>query len=145
MSLLPIFKWLVHAPEFSWVRDTKWGFALVEMVHLLALAGLGGAILLADLGVLGVGLRRRDVGRELSPVFIWSLTAMVISGVLLIAAEPMKCYYHPAFRLKMILLASAVLFAFTVRRWAIDSKLVAVLSLVLWLSVGLAGRAIGFF
>jgi len=145
MSLLPIFQWLVHAPEFAWVRDSKWGFAVVEMVHLLALAALGGAVLLADLGVLGVGLRRRDVGRDLSPLFVWSLTVMVISGALLIAAEPMKCYYHPAFRLKMVLLAIAVLFAFTVRRRAIESKVAAVSSLSLWLSVGLAGRAIGFF
>jgi hypothetical protein len=145
MSLLPIFEWLVHAPEFAWLRDSKWGFAVVEMVHLLALASLGGAVLLADLGVLGVGLRRRDLERQLSPVFLWSLLGMVISGALLIAAEPMKCYYHPAFRLKMVLLAIAVLFAFTIRRRAIGSKLAAVLSLSLWLSVGLAGRAIGFF
>jgi hypothetical protein len=115
MSLLPIFQWLVHAPEFTWVRDSKWGFAVVEMVHLVALAGLRGAVLLADLGVLGVGLRRRDLARQLSPVFAWSLIVMVISGALLIAAEPMKCYYHPAFRLKMVLLAIAVVFAFTVR------------------------------
>ncbi|MGA3204021.1 MAG: DUF6644 family protein [Bryobacteraceae bacterium] len=114
------------------------------MVHLVALAGLGGAVLLADLGVLGVGLRRRDLGRQLFPVFAWSLGAMVISGALLIAAEPMKCYYHPAFRLKMVLLGIAVIFAFTVRRRAIQSKPAAVLSLSLWLSVGLAGRAIGF-
>jgi hypothetical protein len=44
----------------------------------------------------------------------------------------------------MVLLAIAVIFAFTVRRRAVDSKLAAVLSLSLWLSVGLAGRAIGF-
>ena len=117
---------------------------MVEMVHLVALAGLGGVVLLADLGVLGIGLRRRDLARQLSPVFVWSLVGMVISGALLIAAEPMKCYYHPAFRLKMVLLAIAVIFAFTVRRRAVDSKLAAVLSLTLWLSVGLAGRAVGF-
>jgi hypothetical protein len=60
MSLLPIFQWLVHAPEFTWVRDSKWGFAVVEMVHLVAFAGLGGAVLLSDLSVLGVGLQRRQ-------------------------------------------------------------------------------------
>jgi hypothetical protein len=144
MSLLPIFQWLVHAPEFTWVRDSKWGFAVVEMVHLVALAGLGGAVLLSDLSLLGVGLKRRDLARQLSPIFVWSLIGMVISGALLIAAEPMKCFYHPAFRLKMVLLGVAIIFAFTVRRRAVESKLAAVLSLSLWLSVGLAGRAIGF-
>jgi hypothetical protein len=114
------------------------------MVHLIALAGLGGAVLLMDLGVLGVGLRRRNLARQLSPVFVWSLVAMAISGALLVAAEPMKCYYHRAFRLKMVLFAVAVVFAFTIRRKAMESKVAAVLSLALWLSIGLAGRAIGF-
>src|ERR1700689_4932521 len=113
MSLLPVFQWLVHAPMFAWVRDSKWGFVVVEMIHLLALAGLGGVVLLTDLSVFGVGLRR---ARELFPIFVWSLLGMVISGLLLIAAEPMKCYYHPAFRLKMVLFAIAVIFAFAVRR-----------------------------
>lgn len=144
MSLLPVFQWLAHVTALAWVRDSKWGFAIVEMVHLVALAGLGGAVLLTDLGVLGVGLRQRQLLRQLSPVFVWSLAGMVISGALLVAAEPMKCYYHPAFRLKMVLFAIAMIFAFTVRRRKIDSKWVAVLSLALWLSVGLAGRAIGF-
>ena len=109
---------------------------MVEMVHLVALAGLGGAVLLADLGVLGVGLRRRDLTRQLSPVFVWSLVGMVLSGALLIAAEPLKCYYHPAFRLKMVLVGVAIIFALTVRRRALESKLAAVLSLSLWRAIG---------
>ncbi len=62
----------------------------------------------------------------------------------------MKVYYHPAFRLKMLLLALAAIFSFTAHRRVAQSppsawsKPVAVLSLMLWLSVGLAGRAIGF-
>jgi hypothetical protein len=87
MSILPLFQWAVHAPELSWVRDSKWGFAIVEMVHLLALAGLGGVVLLVDLGALGVGLRLRGVARQLFPIFLWSLLGMIVSGVLLVAAD----------------------------------------------------------
>ena len=144
MSILPLFQWAEHAPALSWVRDSKSGFAIVEMVHLLALAGLGGVVLLVDLSALGVGLRRRGIARQLFPIFLWSLFGMIISGVLLVAAEPMKCYYHPAFRLKMVLFAVAILFTFTIHRRRIESKLPAILSLSLWVSVGLAGRAIGF-
>ena len=65
------------------------------------------------------------------------------------AAEAMKCYYHPAFRLKMVLFALSVLFNFTIHRSAVRmpsawSKMAAAASLALWLGVGLAGRAIGF-
>jgi len=139
------------------MRDSKWGFATVEMVHLLALAALGGTVLVVNLGTLGIGLRRQSaprLARELAPLFVGSLAAMVLSGLLLVGAEPMKCYYHPAFRLKMVLFALAVLFTFAVHRRAgrtpsdappsTGAKAAAVVSMALWLGVGLAGRAIGF-
>jgi hypothetical protein len=152
MSLLPLFQWAAHAPVLAVLRDSKWGFAVVEMVHLLALAALGGTVLVVDLGILGVGFRRQAPGRvarELAPIFAASLIAMVLSGTLLVGAEAMKCYYHPAFRLKMVLFAAAVLFHFTIHRSAVGnlsiwSKMAAAGSLTLWLAVGLAGRAIGF-
>jgi hypothetical protein len=157
MSLLPLFQWAARAPLFSVMRDSKWGFATVEMVHLLALAALGGSLLIVDLGILGTGLRRQPpsrVARELAPIFYGSLVAMVLSGTLLVCAEALKCYYHPAFRLKMLLFGLAVLFTFTVHRNALQvppgqsapfrSKAIALVSLTLWLGVGLAGRAIGF-
>ena len=152
MSLLPLFQWAAHSPALAMMRDSKWGFAVVEMVHLLALAALGGTVLVVDLGILGIGFRKQApsrVARELAPIFVGSLIAMVLSGTLLVGAEAMKCYYHPAFRLKMVLFAAAVLFHLTIHRSAIGnfstwSKVAAVGSLTLWLAVGLAGRAIGF-
>jgi len=157
MSLLPLFHWAAHAPLFALMRDSKWGFATVEMVHLLALAALGGTVLVVNLGTLGIGLRRQStprLARELAPLFLVSLGTMVVSGVLLVGAEPLKCYYHPAFRVKMLLFALAVCFTFAIHRRAgrtpsdappsKGAKAAAVVSMVLWLAVGLAGRAIGF-
>ncbi len=151
MSLLPIFEWLAHTSYFAWLRDSQWAFAVIEMVHLLALAAFGGVVLLVNLSAFGVGLRKRsgEIARQLSPVFVGSLGAMILSGAFLVAAESLKCYYHPAFRLKMALFAIAVVFTFTVHRRSLQSKsaskLLAAVSLGLWFSVGLAGRAIGFF
>jgi hypothetical protein len=78
----------------------------------------------------------------------------VVSGAFLVSAEAMKCYYHPAFRLKMLLFFLAVTFNFTLHRKLVEnprgaastvwSKLSAVVSLALWFSVGVAGRSIGF-
>ena len=157
MTLLPLFQWAAHAPIFAVMRDSKWGFAIVEMVHLLALTCLGGTVLLVDLGILGVGFRRVSiprVARDLSPLFLANLLLTVVSGALLVAAEAMKCYYHPAFRVKMLLFVLAVTFHFTLHRRLIEvgtdgtaslgSKMGAAGSLALWCAVGLAGRTIGF-
>ena len=147
MPLLPFFQWLAQAQAFDVMRNSKWGFATVEMVHLLGLAAFGGAVLIADLSALGLGLRR-DVdtrpSSELAPMFWIGFGATVISGALLVSAEALKCYYHPAFRLKMAVFALALCFRLVRGRLEWPEKLSAVISLALWLAVGLAGRAVGF-
>lgn len=161
--LLPLFQWIANAPLFAVMRDEQWAFPVAEMAHLLALAILGGTVLLVNLGLLGIRLRRgetenlapqnlapQNLAKDLWPLFVGSLATMIVSGAALVSAEAMKVYYHPAFRLKMLLLALAVTFSFTAHRRVTQSppsawsKPAAVLSLMLWLSVGLAGRAIGF-
>ena len=138
------------------MQTSKWGFALVEMGHLIALALLGGAVLIVDLRLLGLilkGQSARLIGHDLSRVLIGSLIAMIVTGIALLSEEAGKCYFSPAFRWKMALLAAAMLFYFTVHRRALLrtdhggptpwTRAIALISLTLWLGVGIAGRAIG--
>ena len=156
---MPLHSWfiaLAHSSLGRAMQTSRWDFALVEMAHLLALALLGGAVLVVDLRLLGIFLKgesARLIGRDLSRVLIGSLIAMLLTGVALLSEEAGKCYYSPAFRWKMALLAAAVLFYFTLHRWALLrtdhggptlwSRTAALVSLTLWLGVGIAGRAIG--
>jgi hypothetical protein len=157
MNMLSLFNWLGNTSVGLAIQESNWGIATGEMVHLLALAAMGGTILLVDLRLFGIGMKRQPasrLARELSPVFWTSLAVMFVSGVLILSGETMKCYYNPAFRLKMLLLFFALLFHATFHRNAVASatgtvssfrsKSAAALSLALWLSVGLAGRAIGY-
>jgi len=157
MSTVHFLRWLLHTHLSVEMRNSHWGFAIVEMAHLLGLAGLGGAILVVDLRLLGVVLRRQTVARvanDLWPILIGSLGVMIVSGTLLATAFPLKYYYSPAFRLKMCVLAIALLFYFTLHLKVVRSdldrlsawpRIAAVISLILWLGVGVAGRAIGFY
>jgi uncharacterized membrane protein len=138
------------------MQQSSYAFPLAEMAHLLSLAILGGAILVIDLRLLGVGLKSQSAERlvqEFAPYLTGCLVASVVSGLLLLSGEPLKCYYNLAFRLKMLFLSLAVLFYFIVQkrtfqferegRHKLLQKLAAIVSLLLWLAVGLAGRAIG--
>jgi hypothetical protein len=158
MTILSLFQWLGNTWVGLAVQNSTWGVAITEMVHLLALAVLGGTVLLVDLRLFGIGLTQQttsQLSRELSPLFWGSLSVMLISGVLILSGDPLKGYYSSAFRIKMLLLFVAVLFHCTLHRTAIArgngrvspgwSKSAAALSLALWLGVGLAGRAIGYF
>jgi len=156
MSLHALFMALAHSPLGHAMQASKWDFAIVEMVHLLALAVLGGSVLVVDLRLLGVLLKgesARSIGRDLGRLLLGSLLVMILSGVALLSEEAGKCYYSPAFRCKMALLTAATVFYFTLHRRALIHagsgnpnlwcRLAAAVSLLLWLGVGIAGRVIG--
>ena len=154
---LPFFQWAEATTVGEVIRDSSWAFAVIESFHLLALSVIGGAVLIVDLRLLGLGLRTEpiaDVARDARPWLVGSLIVMLVTGVGLFLSEPMKCYASTAFAVKMTCLALALLFTFTVRMkvtladegrvrpaWL---KLVALVSLALWFGVGASGRWIGF-
>jgi hypothetical protein len=157
MSLLPLFQWCEASAIGNAIRTSPWAFAVIESVHLLGLASIGGAVLLVDLRLLGIGLRRqavRDLAREAHPWLVASLIVMLATGAALFMSESIKCYYSTPFRVKMLSLALAILFTFTVRRKVamagpertrpLRQRVVALVSLALWFSVAASGRWIGF-
>ena len=157
MSLLPFFQWAEATPLGEAIRNSSWAFAAIESVHLLALAAVGGTVLVVDLRLLGFGLRAQpiaDVARDARPWFGGSLIVMLVTGVGLFLSEPMKCYASTAFAVKMTCLALAIAFTFTVRMSVTMAdegrvrsswlKAVALVSLALWFGVAASGRWIGF-
>jgi len=155
--MLPFFQWCEASAVGSAIRTSQWAFAVIESVHLLGLAAIGGAVLLVDLRLLGLGLRRQTVaqiGRDAQPWLVGSLAVMLATGAALFMSESIKCYYSTPFRVKMASLALAIVFTFTVQRSVVTAqadrvgpvrqKLVALVSLALWFGVAASGRWIGF-
>jgi uncharacterized protein DUF6644 len=139
------------------IRNSVWLFPSIEIIHLLALGVLGGTILIINLRLLGVRFRNApvsDLARELQPWMVGSLVVQLVSGFFLFSSEAEKMYGNWAFRAKMVSLALAIVFTFTLYRKVtlsedeqmspVWSKVVALISLLLWTGVGLAGRAIGY-
>jgi len=157
MSLLAVFQWLENSGLGATIRESLVLFPIIESLHLLGLAVIGGAILLVDMRLVGLGLRGQPVGRlerDARPWLIGSLVVMIVTGGLLFASEAMKCYYSLPFWVKIASLALAILFTFTVRRRVaqadgaaarpLRNRLTAVISLALWGGVAWGGRWIGF-
>jgi len=155
--LLPYFQWLESLWIGRAVVGSLWLFPVIESVHLLALSVLGGSVLLVDLRMLGFGLKHYSVSelaRDARPYQIGAIVMLIATGVPLFLAEAIKCYYSPAFWVKMTTLAIALLYTFTIRarvtRWepvrntARLQMLVGALSITLWITVAAAGRWIGF-
>jgi hypothetical protein len=155
MTLLPFFEWAETSLIGNTIRDSLWLFPVIESVHLIALALIGGALLVVDLRLLGFGLRNypaREIAREAQPWLVGALAVMIATGVPLFLSESVKCYYSSAFWVKMTTLPIALLFTFTIRRKVAAAEsigrawsgLVGLVSILLWFGVAAAGRWIGF-
>ena len=157
MNLLPFIEWTASSSLNHAITASPWAFAVTESIHLLALAVIGGAVLIVDLRLLGFGIRTQtleEVARDAQPWFVGSWAVMIVTGLLLFASEPQKLYYSTPFAVKITCLVLGTIFAFTVRRNVtlagegrvnpIWLKLVALVSLALWFGVAAGGRWVGF-
>jgi hypothetical protein len=155
--LLPLFQVFENSPLGQTIRGSTWLFPVIESFHLVGLTVIGGAILIVDMRLMGLGLRGHRVAhlaRDLQPWLVASLALMLITGLLLFVSEAVKCYYSSAFWWKMTFLFLAITYTFTIRRRvtaaeesSVDPywrRLAGVVSLVLWSGVGIGGRWIGF-
>ena len=157
MSLLPFFEWCYQTAIGEAIRNSTFMFPVIEAFHLVGFGIIGGAVLLVNLRLLGVGLSRQPVAQLSAAAEPWLLGALILmfsSGIPLFLSEATKAYYSFAFWVKMISLFLALLFTFTIHRHVtrsnaisaspLSARFAAIISLVLWFGVAWGGRWIGF-
>ncbi|HEX4277025.1 MAG TPA: DUF6644 family protein [Bryobacteraceae bacterium] len=158
MNLLSFCQWLEKTPVAMSMRESLWIFDAVETIHTLGIVLVAGTIMLLDLRLLGLGLRREPVSDVAGRTVPWTLAGfclMALTGAWLFSAEASKLYHSPAFRIKLVLLAlaglNALLFHLTVYRqvngWVdipVRARMAGLISLVLWTCIIAAGRSIAY-
>jgi hypothetical protein len=151
------YTWIDDSSVSMALRNSRVAVPIVETIHLLAIALAVGTIMVIDLSILGVGIRRQAVpkiARELAP-FTWiGLGVALVTGLLLFWSEAAKISCKPVFWVKMGLLAATFVFHLTVHRQAtiLDplmapgrARLTAAVSLTLWFAVAFGGKAVALF
>ena len=142
---------LVHT-----ARDIAWIGAMINVMHLLALAVFAGALLILDLRFMGTGLTREplsEIASQARPWLMMGFWGLVVTGLFQLALQPVKEYYSDMFNFKMKVMLVAIIFTFVVRpRLArmdearlgrVWGKLVGLASLTLWAGVAIPARLIG--
>ena len=153
--LLPFFEWCEATMLGRTIRESLWMFPILESIHLVGLCILGGALLVVDLRLLGVGLEDSTIAeldRQARPWLLLAVAVMLSTGVLLFLSEAIKCYYNASFWVKITTLPFAILFTLAVKerfaRTAVAtsaySRWVGTADLLLWFVVAAGGRWIGF-
>ncbi len=153
---LSFFRWCEEGSLGGLIQHSRWSFAIIETIHIMALAVLLGALLIIDLHILGWAMRQQHAGEVVKQFGPWSwisLGFMVLTGIPMYLSEAVRLGNSPPFFYKMLFLFVAVGLHLRTFKTATKplsdhssaaDKLTASLSLVCWVSVALAGRAIAF-
>jgi uncharacterized membrane protein len=147
---------------FTVVRETPWVYPIILSLHLVCIAVFGGMILMTDLRLLGLALKDKTVAEVvggLRPFKRIGFVVMVTCGVLMAGSGATQYYANPYFWTKMTLLALVGVHALVFKSKVYDhpeeldkspvlparAKTAAVLSLILWVSIPVFGRMIGYY
>ena len=129
--------------------------ASLQIVHVFGFIVLLAPLLLICLRILGLVLRDQplqDIVRQARKLSLLGLAMALTSGMLMFLSAPLHYYFNWAFDTKIVLMLAALLlyagfFAWVAARESRRPTLAKVtvsLSVLAWIAVCMAGRAIGF-
>jgi hypothetical protein len=152
--------WLYQTPLSSAIRDLPSLVAIMQSLHILAVAAVVGSALISDLrlaGVLATDESPHVVARRYMPWMWGALVVLLLTGLVQIVGEPNRTLTTSTFWLKMgmllIVFACTLIMrkplldpAFDIRGawWRAGIKPAAWLSLLLWIGVIVCGRWIAY-
>lgn len=153
--------WLETSALAAAMRQWQWLYPIVEIVHILGFVLVVGGAFFFDLRLLGRG-RSLTVSGLAAHLLTWARTSFLLvvpTGVMMFSAHATEFAVNPAFRIKLILIAAALLNAAAFHRWPFRSvarwevraatpawaRVAAVTSLACWIGVIACGRLLAYF
>jgi hypothetical protein len=157
--LAAIATWLGATSLSHALQTIDWLVPAIQTLHILCVALVIASVLMLFLGAFGLHGREQPLGRtyaRFGPGIVWGVPVLLVTGVLMIVAEPDRALQNPVFQLKMALLVMALALSWQAARRlhrvavaggaAQDRPLraFAALSLAVWVGVLVAGRWIAY-
>ena len=159
--LLQFAQWLGAMPSSRELHESFYMYNWIESTHVLSLAVFLGMLCIIDLRMLGLimpNVPASMIAHRLDRPMMIGFAVMVITGLLLFYAIPIRSTQSIWFRIKVVVLICAGIHAFLFRRkmssavisWDNDPvppqrvRVGAGLSLALWAGVVITGRCIAY-
>ena len=158
-----VLAWLQSSALGTFMRDSgPWTYPVVNVLHILGIGTLFGAVLILDLRLLGVWRRVAldQIAATASPVATAGFALAVTSGACLLAANAVDYQNNPFLLVKFAAIGSGLLNAVALRRtvaWRAHGTrelsrsearrlaLMGGVSVVSWTVAITAGRMIGYW
>jgi len=149
--MVPFWTWLQETPIIDKIGDTGYLYNSFSVLHYFCVFVMVGTTALVDLRVMGLAARRVTIMQLADSLFPWMWTAFaiaMISGFFEFAPTGASFAPDYIFQTKLVLVVLAVVFAVIVqrgvRKWSqaptvpVGAKIIAAISLLLWLGAILA-------
>jgi hypothetical protein len=160
-SLASFCVWLDQTALSQAIQTHAWVVPTVQTIHILSIAEVMGSVFMIDLRLVGILDRAQPVERVFErflPFIWWPLLILLATGTVLIIGEPERSLRNPVFQLKVILILAAVIVTTAIVRTSRSSataeiaqnprlpvRLLAALSLAIWVGIIFAGRWIAYY
>jgi hypothetical protein len=147
-------------PLSQLLQDVAWLVPTIQSIHIAALALVFTSAAWVDLRLLGVAARGQTLDKlshRFLPFVGWGVLVLLVTGLLLMVAEPTRAILNPFFQIKMALLVIVGGVTWAIARGAerntgvlagIDggaaAKPVAIASILLWVAIIAFGRWIAY-
>jgi hypothetical protein len=143
----------------EFMRGTFWAWPFVENLHFLGLSVMFGALLAIDLRVLGVAPNfPMRSAMKLIPLVLIAFSVNLVTGIFFFAGDPYRYAFNLSFQWKMALIVlagvNALWFWFGEHAKLVQladgqqaefsAKVIAALSLAIWVGVIVLGRLIPY-
>ncbi len=160
-SIIPALEWLEGLAWTTAIRESAWGYPIIETAHVASMAAFAGLVFMMDLRLVGLAFTHAPLTQIQRRLFPWQVAGLVSSkatGLLLCCIDPLRYYGNLFFRIKLVLLAlaglNALAFHLTTSGRAVGwdedlqvtttARLAGAISLLLWSAIIVSGRLIAF-
>lgn len=152
--------WLSNTPWSVALHESLYAYTVIEAAHVIAIMLFVGTIAMIDLRLLGVAWHDvpvSEMNRRMLPWTVLGFAVLMVTGLLLFYAIPVRTWHSLWFRGKMLLMIAAAVnvWLFHTRvernreRWdtarpPLGARIAAFVSLAAWIGVIVAGRMIAY-
>lgn len=159
--LLDFAFWITETSLSLFMVENFWILPITQVLHILSIAAAFGALLMLTLRVhekAGTSLPVSDIAARYLPWIWWGLAGILVSGLLMLTAEPIRNMVNAVFWIKMAVLVVTLLITLRYQK-SVGAKALAagasyqassgtrstgILLLVLWCIIMTAGRWIAY-
>jgi hypothetical protein len=158
-AIVPAFAWLEGLSWTTALRESPYGYPLIETSHVATIVAFAGLVIMMDLRLVNLAFTSAPLAQFQRRLFPWQMASFVPStatGILLFCVDPLRYYRNVLFLAKLVFLAlaglNALAFHFkTYRRaegWDEDPEIIATArlagaaSLLLWSLTIISSRLI---